>query len=171
MVGLYGVARPLARVEDINGVKVVLLSDGKDTSGRLRDAMAIIERYDPRWLRHLREKVRRMVVVEVGIPEFRPVVRGCYIPLALIDALTKEELAVLLVHEATHARLHEWGVRPKPPNRERIEVVCVGREVAFAGKIPGVGPRLAAEASDRLETRWWEPDRHAERMKALLSKL
>lgn len=128
----------------------------KELDAKLERAISLIEKYDSRWLEHLKRKVKRIVIVPAGTPHFRPVVRSCNIPVHYLLDVSYEELAVVLVHEATHARLYMRGIRWNAENIERIERICVGREVAFALKLPDVGRELAESARAGLRTRWWE---------------
>jgi hypothetical protein len=49
---------------------------------------------------------------------------------------TTEQVAGAIVHEATHARLHQRGIGYEQELRDRVEQVCMGRELAFAAKLP-----------------------------------
>ena len=49
---------------------------------------------------------------------------------------TTEQVAGVIVHEATHARLHQWGIGYEQELRDRVERVCMRRELAFAAKLP-----------------------------------
>jgi hypothetical protein len=46
------------------------------------------------------------------------------------------EVASIIVHEATHARLALAGFGYEPATRERIEGVCFRSEIAFASRLP-----------------------------------
>jgi hypothetical protein len=53
------------------------------------------------------------------------------------DAATApEDIAVSLVHEATHARIDRW-IPYREDLRERIEAICRRQELAFARRLPG----------------------------------
>ena len=49
------------------------------------------------------------------------------------------EIASILVHESTHARLEAKGFAYTAELRERIEKVCFRRELAFARRLPEPG--------------------------------
>ena len=51
---------------------------------------------------------------------------------ALSDQTSAEQLAMTLVHEATHGYLHFRAISYKEERRARIERVCVQTEIAFA---------------------------------------
>ncbi|OAF07030.1 hypothetical protein AYJ54_18395 [Bradyrhizobium centrolobii] len=54
----------------------------------------------------------------------------------LKDAMTLEQLASTIVHEATHARLEGWGVQYIEAMRTRIEAICLRRELNFLTNTP-----------------------------------
>lgn len=52
------------------------------------------------------------------------------------DETRGEEIASIIVHEATHARLEKAGFEYVEVNRLRIEQICFRRERAFGQKLP-----------------------------------
>ncbi|UVK41804.1 hypothetical protein BPNPMPFG_003395 [Mesorhizobium sp. AR07] len=61
-----------------------------------------------------------------------------------------EQVAGAIVHEATHARLDQCGIGYEEGMRARVEAVCMGRELAFAAKLPdGASIRLWVEARQK----------------------
>lgn len=46
-------------------------------------------------------------------------------------------IAMLIVHEATHARMRRLS-HATPERRWRMERICIGAEIAFAMRVPGV---------------------------------
>lgn len=44
---------------------------------------------------------------------------------------------MLIVHEATHARMRRLS-HATPERRWRMERICIGAEIAFAMRVPGV---------------------------------
>jgi len=171
----FCLGRLATRPSRIMGIEILQFTDvQEDVADKFGRALSLIERCEPRWLKHIREKVRRIVIVPIGVPSFRARVRGCYLPLWFVRAADEEELAVTLVHEATHARLHDWGCRARENEIQfigRIEGVCVAREVAFARKIPVRGERLAREAQERLAKRYWEPEQRKAWMADVLDEV
>lgn len=55
-----------------------------------------------------------------------------------------------MVHEATHARLEDWGFQYDEELRPRIESICSRRELAFAVKLPD-SAQLQEEIAASLE--------------------
>ncbi len=70
---------------------------------------------------------------------YRPDDETCRIHDALIDDPDVSDLSIasVLVHEATHARLDHCGFGYDEAERDRIEKVCLRREMAFAKRVPG----------------------------------
>ncbi|UCI20906.1 hypothetical protein FJ970_08090 [Mesorhizobium sp. B2-1-8] len=63
------------------------------------------------------------------------------------EHISVEEVAGAIVHEATHARLHHWAIGYDEELRDRLEGICMGRELAFAAKLAnGTGIRRWVEA-------------------------
>lgn len=54
----------------------------------------------------------------------------------LLEATTIERIASTIVHEATHARLEQWGVIYVESKRARIEAICIRRELNFVVRLP-----------------------------------
>lgn len=63
-------------------------------------------------------------------------------------------LAMVIVHEATHARIDNRGIAYYVEDRERIEAACVRQEALFARALPG-GEALADAEVKMLENPWW----------------
>ncbi len=80
------------------------------------------------------------------------------------------DLAMMIVHEATHARLWRIGCRYDEPNRERVERICVDAEIAFAAKVPG-SEEAVARSRQLLETQWWTHAEHVNRSRRELRAL
>jgi hypothetical protein len=68
-----------------------------------------------------------------------------------------ENIASVIVHEATHARLDSCGIQYVEARRTRIEAICCRRELAFAARLPD-GARLREEIEGRLSWCHANPD-------------
>jgi hypothetical protein len=110
------------------------------TLRRVEDALNLIKTYDPERYRRLLLDVERIwVAVTVGgIAHFLPTIWACVLDprLVLSETKTSEDIASVIVHEATHARLWRRGFRYSEDARSRVEAVCFRRERAFATKLP-----------------------------------
>jgi hypothetical protein len=105
----------------------------------LRDALKLIETYDPQRYSRLRRDLKRLWVCG-GLPTigcFNYRLDACQFDDRFVRAetTTTELLASVIVHEATHARLWErFGY--DEALRPRIEAICIRRQLAFAAKLP-----------------------------------
>ena len=167
-------ARMTGRARQVHGVEIMFLTEAEedhDAILSLEAALDLVHRQHPLSLRRIRDFLGRVVVLEAGLPEYRSGMGGATLPLSLTKTLTPEELALVLVHEATHGRLYAWGIREGSENRERIEEICVGRELALLAHLPAASPQLADFTRHKLEFRWWESPQHKERVTRELRKL
>jgi hypothetical protein len=64
----------------------------------------------------------------------------------LQETTTVEEIAATIIHEATHARLERRGIQYVEDQRQRIEAVCIRRELSFIAKLAHVEPLQEARA-------------------------
>jgi hypothetical protein len=69
---------------------------------------------------------------------------------ALSESTGAEQMAMTLVHEATHGYLQSRGVPYAEDRRARIERICVQTEIGFAGRLPQADG-LVTEARRRLD--------------------
>jgi hypothetical protein len=115
------------------------------TMQNLRTALTYLARYAPATLDRARRDLRGILVwlIPEGACGFYDRRRR----LCLVDGDFAAEplhpalLALLIAHEAMHARLHEcpYGT---PAERVRVERLCVKAEILVASRIPG-GERMA----------------------------
>lgn len=119
----------------LEGVEVWLLDS--DTRDRVAAALAIVRRTDP-WLH-----ARLGALFSGGIfvfasdhvfrGEFHVEGKRCVLSVGDgDDGHSPWDIALTIVHEAAHARLHARGIGYPEGRRARIERLCVGREIAFA---------------------------------------
>lgn len=126
---------------------------------RVEAALRLIEQSAPLHYRRIKTSLSRISVQLV------PLGAGCYLHslnACLLDervvareTTTVEWIASAIVHEATHARLENWGIRYDEAVRLRIERICVRRELDFARHLSGVDA-LQEEISQRLD--WCRDD-------------
>lgn len=129
-------------------------SGGEPAIQRVKDALQLIERSAPLHYRRIQKNLARIWVNLV------PHAAGCYLHslnACLLDerivnsaTTTVEWIASAIVHEATHARLEKLGVRYDEALRQRIERICVRRELDFARHLSGVDA-LQEEIAWRLD--------------------
>ncbi|NUQ12971.1 MAG: hypothetical protein HUU26_11715 [Gemmatimonadaceae bacterium] len=116
---------------------------------RLDEALALIERYQPWRLAHLRRDVGELRVIRFPC-------RGAWIPnedacvteltfLARRD-ITAAPVAASIIHEGMHARVDAMGVHPHHRDRPREERLCRRAELEFGLALP---PDLGAPVVER----------------------
>ena len=112
-------------------------------SAKVIDALTLIQTYDPRrYARLLMDLARIQADVLPGaLGRFVPSDQLCLLDERFLAVAKPIQIALVLVHEACHARLWKLGIRYDENVRARVEHVCIRRELSFALKLP--------------DGRWW----------------
>jgi hypothetical protein len=115
-------------------------SNAEKVLRRVEEALALIKSCDPlRYRRILRDLDRVWVnLLPGGLAQFKNSIRACEIDerFVLADTSSPEMIAAAIVHEAAHARLWQCGISYDESIRDRVESICVRRELAFAKLLP-----------------------------------
>ena len=119
---------------------------------RIDGAFALLERHAPRRFEMLQRDILRVWIT--GIPSRGAFVREhamCVLDFEYVtgELTRKEEIALTIVHEGTHARLARAGYGYTDQIRPRIERLCIGSELVVARRFPGASD-LVDEALERL---------------------
>jgi hypothetical protein len=134
------------RFRTLYGIRVGVLQRGKaeETWRRVESALGVISRHDPRRLHRLRSDFARILVVPGKHAYFSRFSRSCVLNQIYVDKMPSPNVASVLVHEATHARLRSAGLTAYGADLTvRVEELCVDEEIAFAMRCPPDGfPRL-----------------------------
>lgn len=125
------------------------------TIKNLRTGLAYLARYAPATLERACRDLRGILVWL--IPEAAYGFYDRHRRLCLVDGdfaaepLHPAQLALLIAHEAMHARLHEcpYGT---PAERVRVERLCVKAEILVASRIPGGEAMVQYLTERRLNT-------------------
>lgn len=120
-------------------------------------ALDLIGKYEPRRLNRIRRDVRAIAGVAGGSHQYKAMTRSIVLSWPGVLRSTSAELAMTIIHEATHGRIIDFGVRYDEPLRARIEGICVAQEAVFARALPG-GEQLAKGALEKLSQPWWSPN-------------
>ena len=107
--------------------------DHRQLLSRVADALVLIRQHDPRRYSRIQRDVTRITLATLqtaGV--FVSRFGGVFLDLAHVRDASTHQLALTIVHEATHARLHAFGVRVDSTNRARVERICLEQEIAFA---------------------------------------
>lgn len=162
---------PSARVD---GFQIVTLAgpapELASVAEPIKNALRVIREHAPRRFARLQFDVRRFVVVSVTGPEYIHSIRACMLSSSYIKTATAEDLAMTIVHEATHARLSAIGIRYTAGMRDRMERRCIREEAAFAKALPD-GENLATLVLAKREHPWWSEEQEFERRVRQLREL
>ena len=115
----------VARTEDIASSRAVM---------RIHDALLLLQRTDPFRFARVRRHLTQFIVSSVrnvSAAHF-PKSSTCYLSARFVDRYPVPNLAIAIVHEATHARIDHSGIPLYPDWKARIERRCVLEEIAFA---------------------------------------
>lgn len=126
-----------------------------DVLARLDEALALIERYQPWRLRHLRRDLDEIRVVRFPC-------RGAWIPNegACVTELTflarrdisAAPVASSIIHEGMHARVDRMGVSRAGRDRAREERLCRRAELEFGRSLPAdLGAPVVQRALESLD--------------------
>jgi hypothetical protein len=129
---------------------LLIISD-KGTD-KIVEALQLIRDFDPVRYRRLLGDVRQVFVTTLpaSVAQWANSSKACELDERHIisEETTPELVASIIVHEATHARLMRCGIGYEEALRDRVEQVCLRREIAFAARLPtGKGRGQQAEAT------------------------
>jgi hypothetical protein len=130
---------------------------------QLDAALAAIQRAAPQTLAGVMGRLRRLIVVPGDVGYYSPDVGAAVIGTGYLDRCNAAQLALLIVHEATHARLHRLGIRTRSANRKRIEKICIDAELAIAQRMPEAEV-LIDQIRSKAKFPWWTPEIQRDRL-------
>jgi hypothetical protein len=99
--------------------------------------------------------VGRIVVTYISRSNaaYMPRTRTCYLAERVVRTHSAANVAMLLVHEATHARFEQSGINQWSDLRPRFERRCVIEELSFAKRLSqGNYPGIDAWIDKRIRT-------------------
>lgn len=111
----------------------------RDAAEIVVDALALIQEVDPARFERLRRDMPRILVTRARWPQYWINRALCVLPADRVESAPAHELALALVHEATHARIHRAGVPWRLASYQRIEQRCVRSEIAFCRALAAAG--------------------------------
>ena len=130
---------------------------------KLRLALDLIHVALPRMLNRMKGDLAKILVTDVLIADgqFDPNLRMCMLDESYVCKadVTPSHVATVLIHEATHARLHAVGIGYPVSLRPRIERLCMRQELELAKQLPD-GPRAALRAERGInlpDSTWGQP--------------
>jgi hypothetical protein len=132
----------------IRGLPVTLLNTrvdirSGDVFGRLDEALALVERFQPWNFRRMHRDFARIDIRRFPCRgAFFPETRTCLVELTFVvnRDFTPTQVAATILHEAMHARLDNAGVKFDPSCAAKHERFCRRAEVEFGMVAPDGGP-------------------------------
>jgi hypothetical protein len=106
----------------------------------LGSALDYLATYGPRQYKQLRHRIRRVSIRQ--LPHLQGAFEEAGPAIVIAEAFLSRSatspvrVASTLVHEATHARIHELGIRHRGKTAIRIERACTREELRFLDLVP-----------------------------------
>ena len=163
------VARPSAAASGFSLVVKSKEVSANSVIDKLREALALIERHDLRRFHRVRRDVGRVVALDLlllgGTQWMHP--RAILLKAAAVHEHPPLWAAAGIIHEATHIRIKQRGIRTTRLNRARVERCCVGEQIHFLQRLGAQDPGYAAEAQYYIDwseqslnapTPWYTPE-------------
>ena len=109
------------------------------------ESLQLIEQHDPRRFRRAQYELRYIVYMPLPCEgQYREGTRHCALNCLTFDELLNAEerewhiayCASVIIHEATHGRLHSLGIDYTDANWERIERLCWREQERFLARLP-----------------------------------
>jgi hypothetical protein len=137
---------------NVSGIPVTITSRSpqrlESLFRKVADGLDVLRQYHPRGYRTVRRQVRRVLVG--FLPNAKATwwgpPRACMLSMEYFsnDSATPTDVALSLLHEATHGRLEGLGFRYTPEKRLRLETICTRAEMDLAERLPDRNTRLPA---------------------------
>lgn len=160
---------------DLHGLTVVMHRAGRDHMdacvAKVRVALDLLDEYDPEKLEEMRARFDYVLIwpyLAASNGAYLHSERACELNCEYVEkeSTAPARVAMTLVHEVTHARQFARHNPKRPMSRPQAEWLCIGAEIAFAGKVPGT-EHLIAAARRRMERRPEFYSRRADAERAL----
>lgn len=121
----------------------------EDVLERLDESLALIERYQPWRLAHLRRDLKHIRVMRFPTRgAYFPEHRACMVELTFLNRrdIGAATVASTIIHEGMHARVHRMGVSQENRDRAHEERICRRAELEFGQALP---PDIGAAVVER----------------------
>ena len=143
--------------EIMDGLRVSTLVDKKESAGILgnvREALALIRVTDPYRYRRVMTRLNHIFITpSPNQGEYIPSLRRCILGQKMVATGDIRNIALTIIHEATHAELIDRGIGYDRDIRVRVEDACSRQELAFVQRLPD-----NAELLDLTEQRFAIPE-------------
>ena len=133
------IGRATRRVLGVDVHTVSVGESAEQATDKLAQALALIEQFDRRRFRRLQHDLSSIAVIDFfpgAIGGHIPGSRVCFLSAAHLRRRSVARTALTIVHEATHCRIDQAGIRYWPDYQARIEARCKREESSFAAQLP-----------------------------------
>lgn len=164
-------ASHFAPTTEYYGIRVVDVTAGDEANGsvtHLEEALELLKSTDELRFGWVSKYLANIMIVRLKTAEYDYNTGLCLIDANIAKNREPEFIAMVLVHEATHARIHSFGIAATKDTIRNIERICVNQEMRFAAKLPD-SARWLQSARTRLQRsqQWTSRDAHARRLEEL----
>lgn len=136
--------------------------EAEGARNRISAALDLVRRTHPiGWVR-VQRYLSRILLFDTGSPGYISFLRAVLFGKAELEKASLEQIALVLTHEATHARLHRLKITPARFTERRIEQACLKRELALARCLPQSDQWIAFVRAKET-TEWWSEEDHIRR--------
>jgi hypothetical protein len=126
---------PSAVVAGIRIVDAASLTAVSHAAERIKPALDLLQTTDPRRFNRVRRNIPELVVIPISGAEYSFHLRTCFIGHVAANQGSPESLALMLIHESTHAELHRRGFEMTPITHGRHEKLCIKEELRFTRRL------------------------------------
>jgi hypothetical protein len=153
-----------SELHHVRGFRVVVDNSRPDIATtavltRLDEALALLEQYEPRRMRHLARDLEQILISRYPCRgAYFPDSRSCLTELTFLARrdISPAVVASSILHEGTHARVAQFrrhvGGAAREDDRAREERLCRRAEIAFGMALPTeLGAPVIARAQASLE--------------------
>jgi hypothetical protein len=117
---------------------------------RVAEALALIHDVHPRLFRRIRRDMTQLYIRKGAGAQYWSRLHTCVLSADQVASGQAHEIALKIVHEATHARLLKAGVPWLPDLFDRVERRCIREEISFCKHLSEHGYSVAQRVS------WYE---------------
>jgi hypothetical protein len=121
---------------------------------KIDQALCLISEFDSRRYHQIKHDVKRIWISAAPgyCAQWMDELQTCILDQNYFcrPDVSASEIALTIVHEATHARLFKLKIGYTEDIRKRVERICIKSEIAFAKRLPD-GEKLVEMAESRLQ--------------------
>lgn len=147
----------ISRKQNRDDIEIAILLPGKKGPvlfSKINQALDLISEFDPRRHLQIRRDMKKIwVLVAPGYcANWMDELQMCILDRDYCsqDNVSASEMALIFVHESTHARLCKLKIEYTEDIRNRVERVCIKSEISFAKRLPN-GQKFVEMAESRLQ--------------------